>query len=70
MIQAEEWIYTLFHKILLATARGLASTAISGWHLKVKDREYDVGLTKNYCILVNMQKSAQLKNSILRNSRL
>ena len=39
---------TLFHRILLATAGGLASkTAVDG-HLKVKDIEYEVGLTKNY----------------------
>ena len=53
-----------------ATARGLTSTIAVDWHLKVKDMEYDVGLTKNYCIIVNVQKSAQFKNSILRNSRL
>ena len=30
---------TLFHRILLATARGLASTTAVEWHLKVKDIE-------------------------------
>ena len=45
---------TLFHRILPATARGLASKTAVNWHLKVKDIEYNVGLTKNYCITVSM----------------
>ena len=47
---------TLFHRILLATAVGLTSTTAVDWHLKVKDIEYDVGLTKSCCITVSMQK--------------
>ena len=47
---------TLFHGILPATARGLASETAVNWHLKVKDIGYNVGLTKNYCITVSMQK--------------
>ena len=43
---------TLFHRILPATAMGLTSKTAVKWHLKVKD----VGLTKSYCITVNMQK--------------
>ena len=35
----------LFHGILLATARGLASKTAINWHLKVKNVEYNVGLT-------------------------
>ena len=46
---------TLFHTILLATAAGLASTTAVDWHLEVKDIEYDIGLTKNYCLTVSMQ---------------
>ena len=45
---------TLFHRILPVTARGLASKTAVNWHLKVKDIEYNVGLTKNYCITVSM----------------
>ena len=47
---------TLFHGILPATARGLASKTAINWHLKVKNIEYNVGLTNNYCITVSMQK--------------
>ena len=46
----------LFHRILPAKAGGITSTTEVDWHLKVKDIEYDVGLTKNYCITVCMQK--------------
>ena len=44
---------TLFHRILPATARGLTSTTAVDWHFKVKDMEYDVSLTKNYCITIH-----------------
>ena len=47
---------TLFHSILPATARGLTSKTAVNWHLKVKDIEYNVGLTKKFCITVSMQK--------------
>ena len=47
---------TLFHEILPATARGLASKTAINWHLKVQNIEYNVGLTNNYCITVSMQK--------------
>ena len=33
------------------------------WHFKVKDIEYDVGLIKDYCLTVSMQKK-QLNSSI------
>ena len=46
----------LFHGILLATARGLASKTAINWHLKVKDIVYNAGLTKNYCITISIQK--------------
>ena len=46
----------LFHRVLLATAGGLTSTTAADWNLKGKDIECDVGLTKNYCITVSMQK--------------
>ena len=38
---------TLFYWTLPATYRGPASTTAVKWYLKVKDRDYDVGLTKN-----------------------
>ena len=46
---------TLFYRILPATARDVTSTTAVNRYLKVKDTEY-VGLTKNYCITVSMQK--------------
>ena len=55
---------TLFHGILTATARGLASKTAINWHLKVKDIEYNVGLTKSYCITVSMQKISSIHKLI------
>ena len=49
---------SLFHRILPASTSGLTSTTTVEQHLKVKDREYNVHLTKHYCITVSMQKSA------------
>ena len=57
---------TLFHGILPATAWALASKTAVNWHLKVKDIEYNVGLSKNYCITVSMQKSSSIHKLILR----
>ena len=51
---------TLFHGTLPATARGLASKTAINWHLRGKDIEYNVGLTKNYCITVSMQKISSI----------
>ena len=48
---------TLFHRTLPALAGATTSTAAVDWHLKVKDIEYDVGLSKDYCITVSMQKN-------------
>ena len=50
----------LFHRILPATARGLTTKTDVNWHLKVKDIEYNVGLTKSYCITVSMQKISSI----------
>ena len=50
----------LFHRILPATTRGLSNKTAVNWHLKVKDIEYNVGLTKNYCIIVTMQKISSI----------
>ena len=47
----------LIHRILPVTARGPTSTTTVDLHLKVKDKKYDVGLIKNYCITVSMQKN-------------
>ena len=41
------------------------STTAVDWHLKVKDVKYDVGLTKNYCITVSMQKISSIHKLIL-----
>ena len=54
---------TLFYRTLLATAGGATCTTAVYWYLKLKDIEYDVGLIKNYCITVSMQKSAQFIKS-------
>ena len=47
----------VFHRTLLATPGGggdpKTATAVD-WHLKAKDIEYDVGLTKSYCITISM----------------
>ena len=55
---------TLFHGILPATARGVASKTEINWHLKVKDIEYNVGLTKIYYITVSMQKISSIHKLI------
>ena len=55
---------TLFHQILPATTRGLASKTKVNWHLKFKDTEYNVRLTKNYCIKVSMQNISSIHKLI------
>ena len=57
---------TLFHRILSATARGLISTTAVEWHLKVKDTDYDVSLTKIFCITVSMRKISSIHTLILK----
>ena len=56
---------TLFHRTILATTGGPASTTATDWHLKVKDIEYNADVIKNYCITFSMQKSAQFTHSFL-----
>ena len=51
---------TLLHRILPATSRGTTSTHAVDWHLKVKNIEYNAGLTKNYCLTVSMQKISSI----------
>ena len=46
-IRREGWTDPI-HRILLATARGLASITAVDWHLKVKNKKCHVGLIKNY----------------------
>ena len=55
MSGGKDW-QTLFHGILPATTMGLRSKTGVNWHLKVKDIECNVGLTKSCCIAVSMQK--------------
>ena len=55
---------TLFHKTLPAAAIGLTGKNAVNWHLKVKDIEYNVDLTKSYCITVRMQKISFIHNLI------
>ena len=46
--------------------RDLTSTTKVDWQLKIKDIEYDVGLTKNYCIIVSIQKISSIHTLILK----
>ena len=55
------------HRILPATAGGPLTTIVVDWHLKVKeDIEYNVSLTKNYCITVSMQKLSSVHTLICK----
>ena len=67
-IQTSGWKdgQTLFHRILLATTGGLKSTTAVDWHLKVKDIEYDFGMTNNYYITASMQKISSICVLILK----
>ena len=47
-----------------ANARGLTSTTAVDWHLKVKNKKCNVGLMKNYCITVSMQKISSIHKLI------
>ena len=61
-VRREGW--TLFHRILPTTARGLTSTTAVDWDLKVKNKKCNVGLIKNYCITVTMQKNSSIHKLI------
>ena len=52
----------LFHRILPTIAGSLKSTTAEEWHLKVEHIEYDVSLTKNYCIKVCQNAKNQLNS--------
>ena len=54
----------LFHRIIPATTMGLTSKTAVNWHSKVKDIEYNVGLTKSYCITVSTQKTSLIHTLI------
>ena len=56
----------LFHSALLATAGGPTSTTAVDWHLKVKDIEYYVSLTKNYCIKISMPKISSIHKLLFK----
>ena len=55
---------TLFHRILPVATSGLTSKTTVNWHLKVKDVEYNLGLTRSYCITVSMQKISSIHKLI------
>ena len=55
---------TLFHRILPATARVLTSTTAVDWNIKPKNKKCNVGLIKNYCITVSMQKISSIHKLI------
>ena len=54
----------LFHRTILATTEGPTNTIAVNQHLKLKDREYNVDLTKNYYIIVGMQKISSINKLI------
>ena len=56
----------LFHRPLPATSRGLKSTIAIDTHFKVKDIEYDVGLTKSVASRSTCKKPAKFINSFSR----
>ena len=39
---------------------GSTSATAVDWYLNVKDIEYDVGLTKSYCLTVGLQKMTSI----------
>ena len=53
---------TLFHRILPATT--YQGNIAVNWHLKAKDIEYIVGLTKSFWITVSMQKISSIHELI------
>ena len=55
---------TLFHSTFPATTMGLISKTAVSWHLKVKDIEYNVGLTKGCCVTVSMKKICSIHKLI------
>ena len=55
---------TLFYRILQATARGLTSKTAVNWYSKVKHTEHNVGLAKNYFIIISMQKISSIHKLI------
>ena len=57
---------SLFHGTHAATARGLTSLTTVDWHLKVKDIEYDVHLTKLYCLTARCKKSVEFTYSFFK----
>ena len=62
-VRGQGWT-DLFHRIILATARGLMNKTAVNWHLKFKDIEYNVGLPKNCCITVSTQKISSIHKLI------
>ena len=57
---------TIFYRTPTATAWGPTSKTAVDWHLKVKNTESDVGLTKNYCTTVSLQKIISIHKFILQ----
>ena len=43
---------------------GSTSATAVDWYLNVKDIEYDVGLTKSYCLTVGLQKMTSIHTLI------
>ena len=67
MCNIRTYIYTFWPNFAYkSTAGGITNTTAVDSHLKVKDIEYDLGLTKNYCIIVCMQKISSIHTLILK----
>ena len=60
---------TLFHRTIPATTRDPTSTTSIDGHLKVKDIDYDVGLTKIIALRPACKKSVHSINLFLRYSQ-
>ena len=65
-IQKEGKTEGLFQRTLLATAGRPTSTTAADWRLRVKDIEYDVDLTKKYCITVSMYKISSIHKPVYK----
>ena len=59
-----------FHRTIPSTPGGPTSTIGVDWHSKIKDTEYNVGLTKNDCITVSMQKISSIHKLILKTQQI
>ena len=57
---------TLFYRLSKLPLMGPTSTSTADWHLKVKNTDYNVSLTKNYCITTSMPKISSIHELTLQ----